>query len=356
MTNERINRVLKQMNDKGLTQLLVSDPVSIRYLTNANVYPGERFYALLLKQNNEHILFMNKLFMKQDTAIKEVWYQDSDNYMDMVITYLDKDKILGVDKDLNAKFLIPIINDGHIKCELGSICVDDTRAIKDEKEIALMIENSLINDEVMKYAKSCIKEGISEKELAALIDKKYLEFGCQKNAFPPICSFGKNGADPHHMPDDTRLQKGDAIVLDIGGCKDNYCSDMTRTYFFKEATDLQKKVHDIVLKANEEAEKIIKPGVRLCDIDLTARNIIANEGYGEYFTHRLGHFIGQSGHEFGDVSSTNTNVVKEGMIFSIEPGIYLPGQFGVRIEDLVLVTKDGCHVLNHVAKPYEIIE
>ena len=113
--------------------------------------------------------------------------------------------------------------------------------------------------------------------------------------------------------------------------------------------------YDIVRVANEKAEEIIRPGVRLCDIDLTARNYISSFGYGEYFTHRLGHFIGQTDHEFGDVSSTNTETVKPGMIFSIEPGIYLPGKMGVRVEDLVLVTEDGCVVLNKVDKKYAMI-
>ena len=145
------------------------------------------------------------------------------------------------------------------------------------------------------------------------------------------------------------------LSLILGEEKDRYCSDMTRTYFCKEASDEYKKIHDIVRVANEKAEEIIRPGVRLCDIDLTARNYISSFGYGEYFTHRLGHFIGQTDHEFGDVSSTNTETVKPGMIFSIEPGIYLPEKMGVRVEDLVLVTEDGCIVLNKLDKKYAMI-
>ena len=111
----------------------------------------------------------------------------------------------------------------------------------------------------------------------------------------------------------------------------------------------------IVKRANETAESLIRPGVKLSDLDKAARKIISDEGYGEYFTHRLGHFIGQNVHEQGDVSSFNDNVCVPGMIFSIEPGIYLPGKFGVRIEDLVLVTEEGCEVLNHVSKDLKII-
>ena len=218
-----------------------------------------------------------------------------------------------------------------------------------------MIENSQINDVVMERTRDFISEGMTEKQVEAFILEQYKLLGCQNVSFSPICSFGANGADPHHMPDDSVLKAGDSIVIDIGGRKDHYCSDMTRTYFCKEASDEYKKIHDIVRVANEKAEKIIRPGVRLCDIDLTARNYISSFGYGEYFTHRLGHFIGQTDHEFGDVSSTNTETVKPGMIFSIEPGIYLPNKMGVRVEDLVLVTEDGCIVLNKVDKKYAMI-
>ena len=130
---------------------------------------------------------------------------------------------------------------------------------------------------------------------------------------------------------------------------------MTRTFFYKTVTEEQKKVYHLVKKANESAIAKIKAGVPLCELDNTARKIIADAGYGENFNHRLGHFIGLSEHEFGDVSMTNTDLAQSGMIFSIEPGIYLEGNFGVRIEDLVLVTEDGVHVLNAYSKELEII-
>lgn len=156
------------------------------------------------------------------------------------------------------------------------------------------------------------------------------------------------------MPDDSVLNAGESIVIDIGGRKDRYCSDMTRTYFCKEASDEYKKIHDIVRVANEKAEEIIRPGVRLCDIDLTARNYISSFGYGEYFTHRLGHFIGQRIMIWGCKFNQYRNC-KTSMIFSIEPGIYLPEKMGVRVEDLVLVTEDGCIVLNKLDKKYAMI-
>ena len=134
-----------------------------------------------------------------------------------------------------------------------------------------------------------------------------------------------------------------------------YCSDMTRTFFYGGIREDEMKVYETVKKANEAAEAMIKPGVKLSDIDKCARKVISDESYGQYFTHRLGHFIGRDVHEYGDVSSVNDMEVEEGMIFSIEPGVYLEGDFGVRVEDLVMVTQDGCQVLNSFTKDIYII-
>uniref|UniRef100_UPI00402A531A M24 family metallopeptidase n=1 Tax=Gemmiger formicilis TaxID=745368 RepID=UPI00402A531A len=147
----------------------------------------------------------------------------------------------------------------------------------------------------------------------------------------------------------------DVVLFDIGGRHRNYCSDMTRTFFWGEPDEETARIYDIVRRANEAAEALIKPGVKLCDLDAAARDLITEAGYGEYFNHRLGHFIGQTDHEKGDVSSANRTEVRPGMIFSIEPGVYLPGEFGVRVEDLVLVTETGCEVLNHNDKHWDVV-
>ena len=131
---------------------------------------------------------------------------------------------------------------------------------------------------------------------------------------------------------------------------------MTRTVFYKSISDHSREVYEIVKEANKRGIEKVKAGVRFCDIDAAARDYIIEKGYGKYFTHRLGHSIGIEVHDFGDVSSANTDKVQVGQIFSIEPGIYLPGDVGVRIEDLVIVTKDGCEVLNHYTKDLIIVE
>ena len=215
---------------------------------------------------------------------------------------------------------------------------------------------SAANDAGMAQFKSLVHEGVTERAVAAQLEEIYQGLGAQGHSFSPIVSFGANAADPHHEPDGTRLKRGDTVLFDVGCRKDEYCSDMTRTFFFGEASDEQRHVYEVVRQANEAGKAAVRPGARFCDIDAAARKVIEDAGYGQYFTHRLGHQIGLDVHEPGDVSSVNEEQVAPGMCFSIEPGIYLPGRFGVRIEDLVIVTEDGCEVLNAYPRELSIID
>ena len=356
MKTERIDRVRTALRAAGLTQMIVCDPKSIWYLTGVSVDPYERLLALYLPVDGEPVLFLNRLFNVPNPPCKAVWHTDTDAPVAQIAATVDAEKPLGIDKEWPAKFLIPLM-EAHpaMKVVLASDCVDDCRACKDAEEQALMRTASRINDAVNEAAKQYIKAGMTEREVASFIDSQYRAHGCEGPSFTTIVSFGANAADPHHEPDDTVLKPGDCVLFDMGCIKDRYCSDMTRTWFCGQPTEKQAAVHDLVRRANEAAEALIKPGVRLCDLDAAARSLITAAGYGEYFNHRLGHFIGQTDHEKGDVSSANTAVAKPGMIFSIEPGIYMPGEFGVSIEDLVLVTETGCEVLNRNDKHWALV-
>ena len=356
MELERIGRVLQAMKERGLTQMIVCDPQSIDYLTGVYVAPFERLFALYLRADGNHVFFLNKLFTVPETPLEKVWFSDTDDSIGMIAQRIQAGEPLGIDKEWTARFLLPLMERlPGTSFQLASDCVDSVRARKDAAEQELMRMNSRLNDEAMTRAVAYIREGMTERQVANFLMAQYKELGCEEPSFSPIVSFGANAADPHHMPDDTVLQEGDCIVLDIGGRKDGYCSDMTRTYFCKRVSDKHAAIHDLVRRANEAAEALVRPGVPLCQLDKAARDMIAQAGYGEYFTHRLGHFIGRTEHEQGDVSSVNTTLAQEGMVFSIEPGVYLPGEMGVRVEDLVLVTAEGCEVLNHVDKHCQVI-
>ena len=210
-----------------------------------------------------------------------------------------------------------------------------------------MRKASLVNDEAMGWLAAQVRVGATEQSIAEGLLGEYRRLGAQDHSFTPIVSFAANAADPHHEPDGTVLAQGDMVLFDVGCKRDWYCSDMTRTFFTAAPT---------ARRANEAAEALVRPGVTFAQIDLTARHIIEEAGFGQYFTHRLGHQIGLNDHEPGDVSSTHDEPVQVGQCFSIEPGIYIPGEIGVRIEDLLIVTEDGCEILNHYTHEPTVLE
>lgn len=357
MKKDKLSQILSKLEEKNLSQMLITEPMAIYYLTGVYNNPGERLYALYINKNGKNALFMNKLFnLNVEPGVRIEWMTDTDDVVSFVIDKVDKNRSLGIDKTWSAGFLLDFMERcPDVKCVLSSDCVDFVRAKKDDREIELMEKSSEINDACMVALSEYIKEGMTEKECADYLFSKYTEHGIKELSFPSIVSFGANGADPHHEPNDTVLKRGDSIVIDIGCVYEGYCSDMTRTFFCGEATDEFKKIHNIVREANERAEALVKPGVTLADIDKAARDYIEENGYGKFFTHRLGHFIGLTDHEAGDVSAVNMNKCEVGNIFSIEPGIYIPSKLGVRVEDLVLVTEDGCKILNKVDKNYKML-
>ncbi|WP_195946019.1 M24 family metallopeptidase [Paraclostridium bifermentans] len=357
MKTQRLNAVLDQMKKNSIDQMLISDPYAIFYLTGKMIHPGERLLALYINVNENNKMFINELFpVTEDLGVEMVWFNDTQNSVEIVSNGIDKNGTIGVDKNWPAKFLLALMDlCPNCKFVNSSYIVDTLRSSKDEEEKDLMRKASALNDEAMKRLKDTINADLTEKQLANKLSGIYEDLGADGFSFSPIIGFGPTGADPHGTPGDRKVKAGDAIILDIGCVKDNYCSDMTRTVFYKEAPEKAKEVFEIVLEANKRAIALVKPGVRFCDIDAAARDYITEKGYGKYFTHRTGHSIGLECHDMGDVSSVNTDCVQEGMIFSVEPGIYLPGEFGVRIEDLVLVTKDGHENLNKHDKELVIV-
>ncbi len=356
--DQRVARVLDALEAQHPgAQLLVNDPWSIYYLTGFYADMFERFCGVLLARNAESVILVNALHQlpEYDNA-RVAYHTDTDVVTDAIASEIDPTKPLGIDAVMRSGFLMPLM-ERHAASEffLGDFAVTATRTHKDAAEQELMRASSAANDAVMADAIKLVHEGVTEREIADQMLGLYRKHGCEGFSFPPIVSFGANAGDPHHEPDDTVLKRGDVMLFDIGGRHRNYCSDMTRTFFWGEPDEKTARIYDIVRRANEAAEALIAPGVRMCDLDRTARDVIEDAGYGRYFTHRLGHSIGLQDHEPGDVSATHDEPVREGQVFSIEPGIYLPGDIGVRVEDLVIVTADGCEVLNHYSKDLTVL-
>lgn len=358
MKTNRLNRVLEMMAEQKMDQMIVSDSSAIFYLTGKWIHPGERLLALYLNVNGNHKLVINELFpVSEDLGVEKVWINDTQNGVKILADLMEKNKVTGVDKNWPARFLLQLMElDEESKYVNGSSIIDRVRMCKDKQEIEFMKESSRVTDIAVEKMIELVKEKYTEKKMGQILAQVYEENGASGFSFDPIVAYGANGADPHHGTDDSIVKEGDSIIIDIGCIKDSYCSDTTRTVFYKSVSDKAREVYETVKEANLKAISIVKPGVKFCDIDKAARDHIEAKGYGKYFTHRTGHSIGIEDHDFGDVSSINEDTVQPGMIFSIEPGIYLPGEFGVRIEDLILVTECGCEVLNKTSKDLRIIK
>lgn len=358
MNLKRLDKVVQLMKFKNIPQLIVSDPASIFYLTGKWIHPGERLLVLYFNISGDNKLFINKLFpLTEDIGVKKVWLEDTDDGVEIMSKYIDNSQPIGIDKNWPSKFLIRLmeLKTGSSFVNASEI-LDGIRMCKDEMERELMREASKLNDIAMGKLVKLVSEKYTEKKMGRLLEDIYEEIGADGFSFDPIIAYGVNGADPHHETDNSTLKEGDSITLDIGCVKNSYCSDMTRTVFYKYVPDDSRKIYNIVLEANKRGIDAVKPGERFCDIDSAVRDYIESKGYGKYFTHRTGHSIGIECHELGDVSAVNTERVEPGMIFSIEPGIYIPDKVGVRIEDLVMVTEDGCEVLNRYSKDIIIAE
>jgi Xaa-Pro aminopeptidase len=223
--------------------------------------------------------------------------------------------------------------------------IDRLRAIKDAAEIAAMRRAQAITDACFSYILPKIRPGVREIDLALDMEMFMRSHGAGKLAFPIIFVAGSKTSLPHGEPGENRIQTGDFVTMDFGANVDGYCTDMTRTVAVGHVTDEQKRVYNTVLQAQLSGCSYAKAGQRGCEVDRVARDFIAAMGYGAYFGHGLGHAVGIEIHEEPRYSSSCEEIIRAGMMMTIEPGIYLPGKFGVRIEDTVLIGEEGCEIL-----------
>jgi len=231
-----------------------------------------------------------------------------------------------------------------LSCQLvpAQQLLTDLRAVKDGEEREALIHAQRISEKAFEEILKFIRPGMTEKEIAARLVYDMLRFGAEKMSFDPIVVSGPNGSLPHGIPSDKKVQEGEFITMDFGCKYQGYCSDMTRTVALGEPSEEMKKVYYTVLEAQKAGIAAAKAGVRGCDIHNAAAKVIEDAGYGEYFGHGFGHSVGIEIHESPNANHSNQDPMPEGVAVSAEPGIYLPGKFGVRIEDVIILTQDGC--------------
>ncbi|MBE6787046.1 MAG: aminopeptidase P family protein [Ruminococcaceae bacterium] len=231
--------------------------------------------------------------------------------------------------------------------------LDQLRAIKSEREIGLIKSAQELTDTAFQHILNYIMPGKTEKEIALELEFFMRKNGAEAVAFDTIAVSGKNSSLPHGVPTEKPLEKGDFLTMDFGAKLGGYCSDMTRTVAISGITPKQKEVYNIVLKAQQMALESIKEGKICKDIDAVARNYINQSGFEDCFGHGLGHSVGIDIHESPSFNTKDITVLKDGMVLTVEPGIYIENEFGVRIEDMIVVTQNGCN--NLTKSPKELI-
>lgn len=231
----------------------------------------------------------------------------------------------------------------------------DLRAVKSEEEIASMIKAQRISEQALEETLPIIRPGMTEREVAAELVYRMLRHGSEGNSFDPIVVTGAKTSMPHGVPGDEVIKAGDFVTMDFGSLKDGYCSDMTRTVAVGSASDEMKNVYSVVLEAQLAGIAAAKAGVPGKVIDGAARDVIAKAGYGEYFGHGFGHSLGLDIHEAPNANPRGETLMPEGAVISAEPGIYLPGRFGVRIEDVMVLHHDGAEVITKAPKELIIL-
>jgi Xaa-Pro dipeptidase len=355
----RIEKLRKNMAEAGLDRVIVSAPSNLYYYIGQWPHPGERFFLLLVGQRDVKLV-VNQLIpvpeMEGPHVIEVVFHSDWVDWPGAAAVHIEDGETVGLDRDLPAgtAFELAALKP-RAKMVNGSIVLDALRAIKEPEEIALMRESSRINDAVMKGLIESINPDWTENDMGNRFVELCNSLGTDYISQGGGISYGLNSADPHHPQGDAKPQEGDNVLMDIGAPFKKYHSDMTRTVFYKGPPDKMLKVYETVLEAQLAGIEAVKPGTPLADIDAAARRVIEKAGFGEYFVHRLGHAIGLEIHEPPYVAGNNPQPALPGMIFSVEPGIYLPKDGAVRIEDLVLVTETGHEVLNHYPKELRIV-
>lgn len=352
LLRERRRRLQRLLQGAGVDAAVLTSPANLFYFTGAWLETGERAIALVLSDANP-LLIVHEMFA-QETAhldVQRLFWRDGVHPGRDIAQALAGFAQWAVDGALEARHLLPLLPTATgLLPRLVDPFVAELREHKDATEIRQLEAASRMADEVMLRIRSELAPGMTEQAVAERLRTLWSELGAAEMSFPAIVAAGANGSAPHHEPDGTVLAAGDLVIVDTGGVVARYCSDITRTFILGEPTAEQQRVYQVCLEANRAGIAAAKPGVTLGAVDAVVRQVIAEAGYGAFFTHRTGHGVGIEIHESPFVSAGNDLVLQPGMVMSIEPGIYLPGQFGVRIEDLIVVGDDGARCLNHAHK------
>ncbi|ETI68560.1 M24 family metallopeptidase [Neobacillus vireti] len=364
--NQRLVKLQTWMKENEIEVSFLTSSENVFYLSGYYTDPHERLLALAVFQEEEPFLVCPA--MEVHDAKRSGWgheiigYTDIENPWEMVGHAINK-RIQAVSKAAIEKEHMNVERYEQLSQlfpKAAFVSAEEKvrllRMIKDAKELKVIEEACALADYAVEFGASEIKEGKTELEVLNALEYALKQKGVTEMSFSTMVLTGANAASPHGNPGETKIKKGDLVLFDLGVIVDRYCSDITRTVAYGDINDKQKEIYDTVLKAQLAAIEASKPGVTAAEVDLTARRIIAEAGYGDYFPHRLGHGLGIGVHEYPSLTETNQLLIEEGMVYTIEPGIYVPEVAGVRIEDDLYITPDGAKVLTKFPKELQIIK
>jgi Xaa-Pro aminopeptidase len=354
---QRIIRLQSALRGERASLAVISFTDQMRYLAGMVENGHERLLALLVPAEGEPAFIVPAINAAQFTSNpagieRIVPWDDATGPAPALAGLLDAYDVSGgdtvyVDDEWHAVHLLTLqqVQPG-LRCRPAGPLMATLRGVKAADELAALQRAADLVDETVEECWRYLRTGMTERDLAAVIARAYENRGTYP-AFDITVCFGENTAIPHHRTSDRTLRRGDLVLVDTGCVADGYCSDITRTVAYGEPSDaLVREVYELVYAAHHAARAAVRPGVPAEEVDAAARKVIADAGYGEAFNHRLGHGIGLSVHEPPNMVAGNKAPLKAGQCFSVEPGVYFPGRFGVRIENIVACTDNGCLSFN----------
>lgn len=361
MNHTKLTELQSYLQANSISVAYLSNPTTIAYLSGFESDPHERILGLFISATTDPFLFTPAL--DAEPAKNSSWQYDVIGYLDSENPYekIKKELLhrypsldsIGLEKGSLSLDRYEILTDlfPNVSFSANLTPVIETMQLKKTAdEITRLLEAGHWADVAFEIGFSAVKAGVSEQEIVAEIEYQLKRRGVSQMSFDTLVLAGTNAANPHGTPGANQVKENELVLFDLGVVWKGYCSDATRTVSFGEPTSLQQEVYNVVLNAQLAVQKAVKPGVTAEYLDRVAREVISEAGYGEYFTHRLGHGLGMSVHEYPSLVAGNDLVIEDGMCFSLEPGIYIPGKVGVRIEDCVHVTSDGCEPFTKTSK------
>ncbi|WP_043539162.1 M24 family metallopeptidase [Salinarimonas rosea] len=348
---DRLNRLRDRMAATGTDLVAIAPGAHMGWLLGFAPHPDERLCLLLVGRDQATFVMpaLNAADARQHTDLPFCEWADADGPIQALNDALTRiggtPARVGLDEAMRADFALTLLDFlPGVERSYAAETIGALRMSKTPDELHLLAENAAIADRAQAAVAAALRPGISEAELADVARSAFAAEGAQPQF--AIVAIDGNSAFPHHHTGEARVGDRAVVLIDIGGRKQGYCSDITRMAILGEPPEGYREVHAVVDAAVEAALSAIRPGVRARAVDAAARGVIEAAGYGPYFTHRTGHGLGTEVHEGPYVTATSDTVLEPGMVFTIEPGIYLPGRFGVRLEEVAVVTSDGARILS----------